>query len=358
MTSRTYLIGIFMIFAFTSKGQTIVSKNNQFGIIGTDGSFILEMYYDSIYKFLPHHEQIQLYVCRSKSSTFFYDAKIKKKYEWNIDLIETNRDGLTTFKSKMLTGYLAFITVNEGYSSKIAAYRLFAPTFISVNNAWTQVNTELSVKGENGFGLIQYETGDTIIPLKFKHPVSSYQPSTYQKYYKSSDNKGVDSTIYINPKTYSTFTFHPNTEVLIPINDSILQATTTFKTENEGCYEVFNYTTGERIFHHALFYNHLIYNYREINMEKLDKRTVKFTIERQQKDNFRYSYIISVYDIYSGNRLYYLESFQYKDIRMDYSSKCTTGKGYLLVDRMDKTHKNKIAGQLNNYGTMVWNQTK
>lgn len=348
----------FIVLTSTIWSQSVVTKNKQYGIVGTDGSFLLEMSYDSIYKFLPHHDQIQLYVCQSKTSTFFYDAKIKKRYEWNIDLIETNRDNLTTFKSNNLTGYIAFISVNEGYSSKIVAYRLFAPTYVSVYNAWTQINNELSVKGSNGYGLIKYETGDTIIPLRFKHPVSSFQPSTYQKMYRSEDYHGVDSTVYINPKTYCTFAFHPNTKVLIPFQDTILLASQLFKTDFEGLFEVFNYNNGERIFSHALYYDHNKYKYEDVADEMLNYRTVKFTIWRQQKDNFRYSYLIMVYDIYTGKRLFYLESFKYTDIRMDYSQKCTSGKGYLLVDRNGNTVKNKIAGQMNPYGTMIWNQLK
>lgn len=346
---------IFLFFCFQTQAQLILKKNNRFGLQQSDGSVIIPIEYDTVYKVKSSSDQNPIYVYAANNRFGMYFAQDSSLTGLIFDELKIDDEEPIFMRIGSKWGFVAVEIpprLETDYNApRIPIYHLIMPMYESIHQAWNTSMHELSVQNNSLYGLISCQTGDTIVPLKFNHSFRSIQPSNNKTTYISESSNGKDSIVIYHPEKALTFYFASGTEIKIPYSDSLLIAFHQFITDATGILEVYNYNSGKRIFHYDIERNYIAYEDYSTNYELLNYRTIKIHTEYTKKGGTSPFHVISCYDIYTGYRYYYSESQQFSDLIVRHQK--GDSKIY-KVDDYDKFPEKNIVGLLKANHEITW----
>ncbi len=316
------------------------------------GKELLPMEYDTIYGLVPYEYQSNAYFVLKKDEQYtLYDKLQRKILPYTISKPEKFANTCAyRFEDLNNKGHFGFIGLSmDMYGGEVNATHFFPPLYLHVYNVWTQEACEVSVEGENGYGLIDAATGDTICPLIFKHSVHFWSVTNSPKLVICKDPKGIDSTIYYYPATGKQISTGTYADVEFRRSDSSLFVFTHFVTDDYGLLELYDFKTGNRLYHSRVNYQFQDLKFERKDEEFLSSNLYMIRTEHTKKSTGQPFFTISVYDLEAKTRVYHCVSSQFYTLETGYYK---NQKAYLLV-RRNGPKGLKPAAVFNN-GNWIW----
>lgn len=227
--------------------QRIDQVGDRFGIVDNQNKEIIPAEFDLIYRLEIIRNETHFYVLQKGNKFGFYDHGSGIKSEIIYDEITCKDRQLFVLKKGNLLGFMAeyepgkfkpiepqfeYLSEDEFPARVILHMDRYSP--------YQQANRYLICQRDGLWGVIFSNTGEMVIPTKYKYPID-YEKDEQYFYVKE---KNTYNITIINPKNGKEFWF--DYEVKASVIDSSLHVTS--KYINPSKFKIFNFYTGEEQF--------------------------------------------------------------------------------------------------------------
>lgn len=353
MIKLSVFLGI-CCFSISLWGQSIVQKNNQFGIVGKDGSLQLPISYDSIYFPSKYWTNSSLLIVKKSGKFGFFQSDNASFSGLLFDELKMYEDlGLLTFRNQNKWGFISFSAnyLTQQHTTRYTELVYCPAQYDYVGPSWTPDNKQLTAKDHNQYGLLDFYSGDTLVPLRFKYPITAHRASNGELIYKSSDSKGIDPDTLINPKKNIVFQVDHDARIEQFRGDSIVVVQTEFVNDYNGKLEFVNFNTGLVIFTYAFQRDYIRFEDYDFQYERLGNNHVTIILTSKRKEKQHFIYQISCFELQSNYRKFYYEGPIYNQLLP-----VSTGNEKLLylTNDLRKLNKKNCVAKINADQSITW----
>jgi hypothetical protein len=350
-------VTIFYIVFFLSTsllGQSIVQKNHEFGVINSDGTILLPIAYDSIYSPSKFWHESSILIAKSEGKFGLINTSNNWFTGLLFDEIHVNDDvGLLQLRTGTKWGFMS-LTSNYNsikHTSTIFPLVYCAPKYEYVGISWTANNKELSVKDHQQFGLLDFYSGDTLVPIRFKHPLTAHRSTTGALIYKSSDRKGIDPDTIVNPRTNATISVDHDSEVMMLFNDSLLFVLTEFLNDYNGALVIYNYNNGDKLLDYHFQRDYIRFEDYNFVYERLGSNYILVSFTFKPKGKRKYVHQISCFQLQTNYRVFYYEGSKFDRLLPIYDQ----NEALIYLTDMHETIRSKqCVGKLSSNNVINW----
>ncbi len=246
MKHLVVLIILCMNLAFLH-AQRIDQVGDKFGIVDNQNKEILPAVFDLIYRLELHSHETFFYVLKKDNKFGFYEHGSGFKSEIVYDEIINKDKQFFQLRKGNLLGFMAEYSMGKFKAIEPQFEYLIKDEFkdpvlflMDAASAYKQSNKHLICKKDGMWGVISMNSGEMIIPFKFKEMINY---NKYDHYYYVKEKNSYNTTI-INPKNGREFWF--DYELNANIIDSTVHVTSKYSTPSK--FKIFNFFTGEEQF--------------------------------------------------------------------------------------------------------------
>lgn len=229
------------------QAQRIDQVGDKFGLVDNKNKEIIPAEFDLIYRLELPRNETHFYVLKKGDKMGFYDHGSGNKSELIYDAITVNERHFFELKRGKLYGFLAeyetgkFKAVEPQFDylkkDEIADPVLFQ---MDQSSPYKQSNRRLICKKDGFWGVISLNTGEMIIPNKYK---DALQYDLDERFYYFREKNSYNTTI-INPANGKEFFF--NYEIDADVIDSTIHVTSKYTLPYQ--FKVYDFYSGDEQF--------------------------------------------------------------------------------------------------------------
>lgn len=213
-----YFVLVILLFtvAFGS-AQTIIHKEDKFGLIDSSGTYVLGLEYSDIHELLLYEKfKTNLYLYKKENKYGLYNGRTKSNTGLVLDeIVLGHRKGTYAFRTGHLWGFIIepelhqFDWVMPKYK-EVVQYSEGLPIFVGDPYFVDYYKKGYSVRVDSHWGYASYKEDKLLIPMQFKNCIE-----------RSSDSQG---SLYksCGPNTRKGYLIHNETFAFIEVSDVVM----------------------------------------------------------------------------------------------------------------------------------------